>query len=334
MLARRASTSALAIAIASAAACSPTPSVVPPATAPTADPGPTTGAGRPADDTHVLVLLGTPAEMRLGWLDGSGHPQGSLAVPTGTRWAAGRPSHGLVASGEANGRLFASDSVAVGGAPEWTEIALDPAARAWLGRSPAVAVPDADGPLIAVVAADPGAGALETHVVIIDRTGGPATIVAVPGTWDGRAPAWIAPGRIAVSTRDATDRPGLVVVDLATGRSEREIEAIGAYAISDDGSTIVFQLRDGGGIAIGPLARALSGPADELDTLPVLDRRRVAAQVLLDAAGRRLAVAWLDEAGDTAGLAIYDLEAGRWRLVLDGPLPAGVTRAVLVSLDP
>lgn len=331
---------AFAIMVAGAASgCVPErngPAIVPATASPvTAETGPPSVAVAPspsgsADQAALLVLLGTPGAMHLGWLDqGSFTP---LPTPADTRWVAGRSSRGLVATVGADGQIFAAAPFGPRDRPDWGEIPLEPAARAWLGRPPAVAVADPNGELIAAVATDPGSGSRETHLVIVDPGGGPARVVAVPGTWDGRAPSWLGPGRIVVSTRDRTDRVGLVVVDLATARTRPLGADIAAYAVSGDGSTIAWQGRDDGAIAVGPVGRVDAGLA--LDLVAIAGPPRVAAQLLLDAAGRRLAVAWLDDAGDTATWAIYERTGAGWTPTRAGPLPGGASRLVLVSLDP
>jgi hypothetical protein len=348
--ARRVASPALAIVIAGAAACAPNPSpsptssimARPPTEPPTTASAPlaTTASTQPASSTAeptnqdsgpaVLVLLGTPGAMRLDRLDGRGSTP--ILVPVDTRWVAGRPSHGLLATVGADGRIFATKPVPAGGRPEWQEVAVDPTARRWLGWPPAVAVADPTGAAIAAVATDPGSGALESHLVIVGRTGGRAKVVAVPGTWDGRAPAWLGPDRLVVSTRDRTDRAGLVTIDLAAGGTERWGAGIAAFAVSSDGSTIAWQGRDDGRIFIGPIGGAMAGQA--LDALAIGGRPRVAAQLLLDATGRRLAVAWLDDAGDTTDVATYERGVGGWALARTWPVPGDLTRLVLVSLDP
>jgi hypothetical protein len=268
--------------------------------------------------------------MRLDWF--GGRDPSPILVPVDTRWVTGRPSHGLLATVGAEGRILATDPIPADGRTEWHEVVVDPTARRWLGWPPAVAIADPIGTTIAAVAADPGSGALESHLVIVGRTGGRAKVVAVPGTWDGRTPAWLGSDRLVVSTRDGTDRTGLVVVDLATGGTQRGVSGVAAFAVSGDGTTLAFQRRDDGRILVGPIGRAMAGQA--LDQLPIDGRPRVAAQLLLDATGRRLAVAWLDDAGDTTDVTTYERGVGGWALARTWAVPGDVTRLVLVSLDP
>ena len=356
--ARRVAGAALAIVVAgAAAACTPNPVASPPSSNTDRSPsGPPVTASTPPSPSPsqspspspvrpvpsaidpagqgtgpgVLVLLGTPGAMRLAWLDGRG--PGPIPVPIDTRWVAGRPSRGLLATVGAAGRIFVADPIPAVGRTEWHEVVIVPTARRWLGWPPAVAIADPTGSTIAAVATDPGSGALESHLVIVGRTGGRAKVVAVPGTWDGRAPAWLGSDRLVVSTRDGTDRAGLVVIDPATGGTERGASGVAAFAVSGDGSTMAFQRRDDGRILVGPIGRALAGQA--LDQIHIDGRPRVAAQLLLDATGRQLAVAWLDDAGDTTDVTTYERSVGGWALARTWSVPGDVTRLVLVSLDP
>lgn len=280
---------------------------------------------------RLLVLLGRPGSMRLLWLDGA--RQVAIPLPDGdVRWISGSASRGLVVTSGPDGRILAAGPFVVGERPDWREIRIDADARRWLGQPVAVAVADPSGDSIAAVAADPGSGFADGHVAILDPSGGPVRILLFPGRWDGRAPAWLGSGRVAISTRDERDSAGLAIVDLATAGARRWGTAIAAFAASGDGLTLAFQDRDDRRVLTGPVDGLLAGASPA--PLPIDPRSRLAAQLLLDVTGRRLAIAWLDDAGDTTAYSMYERGAAGWALVRTGPLPGGTSRAVLVSLGP
>jgi hypothetical protein len=280
---------------------------------------------------RLLVLVGTPGQMRLEWLDGANEVPLPLLVDD-VQWVSGSPDRGLVATAEPAGRIFVADPFDPGARPAWREIPVDATGRQWLGQPLADAVASPRGDAIAVVAADPASGLADGHIVILDPVGRPSHARVLPGRWDGRAPAWLTSGRVAVSTRDANDATGLTFVDVATGAVESWGTTVGAFAVSTDGITIAWQDRDDRRIVVGALQQARAGrpvQAVRLGPSPGL-----ASQVLLDATGRRLGIAWLDDAGDTTSYAVYRRDAGGWALERDGALPRGTSRAVLVSLGP
>jgi hypothetical protein len=279
---------------------------------------------------RLLAAIGTPGAMRLVWLDG--HPDPGISVPSGDlRWIAGDPVSSLVATVGPLGRVFVSGPDGRTIDPSWRELPVDEAARRWLGLPLTNAVPDPGGGTVVAVAADPAAGT-DGHLAILDPSGGPTRILSLHGQWDGRAPAWLGPTRVAVSTRDGSDEPALAIVDLADGRSRRWGAAVGAFAVSGDGSTLAYQDRDDGRILAG--AFDPDRDASDFAALPRDGSFRVAAQLLLDRTGRRLAVTWLDASGDTTAWAVYERTAAGWAVVRDEPVPRGVSRAILVSLGP
>lgn len=327
VLARQSVARASAILVAGAlAACGslPLPSPGPPSQAVgSADPA----AGR----LDLLVLLGTPGHMRLNWLAGVGE------VPVDTpgedgRWASGSPARGLVLTVGPAGRIFVCGPITTNQAPTWREIPVGRDARQWLGQPLADAVADPAGGTIAVVAADAASGFADGHLVVIDPSGGPSHALPLPGRWDGRAPAWLASGGVAISTRDRGDATGLAIIDPRAGVTSRWGTAIAAYAVSGDGRMIAWQDREDRHLLVGPLEPIMAGASP--DAVPSEPDAPVAAQLLLDDSGRLLAVAWLDDAGDTRAYSIYERGASGWALVRGGPLPGGVSRAVLVSLGP
>lgn len=308
------------------AACAsmPPPRSVPPSP-------PESSADSAAGRLDLLVLIGTPGRMRLNWLAGVGE------VPVGTpdedgRWASGSPTHGLVMTVGPAGRIFVCGPFTPSEAPAWREIPVGRDTRQWLGQPLADAVADPAGGTIAVIAADAASGFADGHLVLVDPFGGPSRALTLPGPWDGRAPAWLSSGVVAISTRDRGDATGLTIIDPRTGVTRRWGATVAAFAVSGDGRTIVWQDRDDRRLLVGPLEPITAGASPDVITSD--PAAGLTAQLLLDATGRLLAVAWLDDAGDTRAYSIYERGASGWVLVRDGPLPGGVSRAVLVSLGP
>jgi hypothetical protein len=308
------------------AACASMP---PPSPAPSSPPD---GSADPPDASReLLVLLGTPGHMRLSWM--AGNAEVVIGIPDEDgRWVCGSPSRGLVMTVGPAGRILASGPFSAGHDPAWQEIPVARDARQWLGQPLADAVGDAAGGMIAVVAADAAAGFSDGHLVIVDPSGGPSHALILPGRWDGRAPAWLGSGRVAISTRDVGDATALTILDLRTGLTQRWGTAVAAFAVSGDAQTIAWQDGNDRRVLVGPLEPTLAGASPDL--VPPDPDARLAAQLLLDATGRRLGVAWLDDAGDTRAYSIYERGASGWALLGGGSLPAGVSRAVLVSLGP
>jgi hypothetical protein len=328
-LPRRAVHRASAVLLAGAlAAC--TPNVVPPPST-SERPASASSDSTALGPVRLLVLVGTPHEMRLAWLDGAHETSVPLPVAD-VQWVSGSAERGLVATAGPAGRIFVAGPFQPGDAPAWREIAVDASGRQWLGQPLADGVASPSGDAIAVVAADPASGFTNGHLVILDPSGGPSHARVLPGRWDGRAPAWLPPGRVAISTRDGSDATGLTIVDPATGRAERWGTSVAAFAVAGDGGTLAWQDRDDRRVQAGSLERALAGGSGE--PVPLGPSPRVAAQILLDATGRRLGVAWLDDAGDTIAYAIYAQNGGGWALEFEGALPRGTSRVVLVSLGP
>ena len=326
-LTRRSVVRASAILVVGAlAACGSMP---PPSSAPSSAPD------RSADPSpgrlDVLVLLGTPGHMRLAWLTDNAEVRIRLPDDDG-RWVSGNPSRGLVMTVGPAGRIFVCGPFSAGHDPAWREIPVARDARQWLGQPVADAVVDPAGAMIAMVAADAAAGSSDGHLVILDPSGGPSRALVLKDRWDGRAPAWLGSGRVAISTRDRSDATALTIVDPRTGLTQRWGTAVAAFAVSGGAQTIAWQDGNDRRVLVGPLQPTLTDAPP--DVVPPDPAAQLAAQLLLDATGRLLAVAWLDDAGDTRAYAIYERGASGWALLRGGRLPGGVSRAVLVSLGP
>ena len=269
--------------------------------------------------------------MRLAWLDDV--RESPVPLPEDdVRWVAGSAARGLVMTAGPTGRILVTGPLVGGVPPAWREVHIDEGGRQWLGQPLADAVPDPTGDAIAAVAADPASAFADGHLVVLDRASGAAHALAFPERWDGRAPAWLGPGRVAISTRDASDATELTVVDPATGQRRHWGSRVGAFAVSGDGLTLAWQDRDGRRILVGPLDRVLANAPPE--PLPADPASRLAAQLLLDETGTRIAVVWLDDAGDTTGYSIYRRGERGWAIARAGALPRGTSRAVLVAIRP
>lgn len=310
------------------AACSPAPWPATP------DPSGRTTARAKAEaagETELLVLLGVPGHMRLAWLDDV--RESPVPLPEDdVRWVAGSAAQGLVMTTGPTGRILVTGPLASRVPPAWREVPIDPGGRQWLGQPLADAVPDPTGGAIAAVAADPASGFADGHLVILDRTTGAAHALAFPERWDGRAPAWLGSGNVAISSRGASDATELTVVDPATGERQHWGSRVGAFAVSGDGLTLAWQDRDDRRVLAAPLDRVLANAPPE--PLPADPGARLAAQLLLEESGRRIAVAWLDDAGDTTGYSVYERGERGWAIGRAGALPRGTSRAVLVAIRP
>ena len=300
-------------------------------------------ANQPALGLHLLV--GRPGAMRVlavSWPAVAG-PVGVPAVveepgpdvsPGDIRWASGDRSRGLVVSVGSKGRLFTRGSAPGGSSQPWREVVVDAASGAARIGPPSFGILSPDGTRIACVAGDPASGAADARLIVVERTTGSARAIELGGIVDGRPPAWIGDGRVAISLRDRLDARMTAVVDLATGSVTHLRAAGGEVTVSGDGELVVTTGPGPiGGVATGPTTAFLAGRA--FDVLPLdTGAPRVPGQVLLDRTGSTLAVAWLAETGDTASVSVYRRAVSAWTLLADVPWPDDASRAVLVGFDP
>ncbi|MBF6604741.1 MAG: hypothetical protein IVW53_04075 [Chloroflexi bacterium] len=255
------------------------------------------------------------------------------ATPSGPVWASGDAAEGFVLTfGRGAGFL---DAGAISGTapPRWRAVGLTgptatDAARAWT-----FGTVSPDGRQVAAIFGRPGTGARDARLLVADRTSGRARTIALGFEEDGRAALWLDRRTVAVPVRDAEDRPALAIVDLSTDRITTLATGAGAISAAGDVGVVAYQSRDDGRIRIGPLAAFRAG--ESLAELPVGDGSgRTAGQMLLDRTGVRLAVTWLDEAGDPESIVVYRWSADGWSRSGEVPLRAGTTRAVLAGFDP
>ena len=271
--------------------------------------------------------------MRLEWLDGVLETE--LPLPADdVQWVSGDPGRGLVATAGPAGRIFVAGPFGPSDRPAWREVPVDAGGREWLGQPLADAVADPRGDAIAVVAADPASGLADGHLVIVD----PTVARAVPGSCRAGGTAARRPGsrRRAWRSRRATRATRRDSRSSISATGDTRIDGARGSPRSPPRSTVApspGRTATTGRIRAGPLDRALGRRVRSTDCLRI-PRARLAAQILLDATGQRLGVAWLDDAGDTTAWTVYRRDAGGWAVERDGALPRGVSRAVLVSLGP
>jgi hypothetical protein len=286
-----------------------------------------------------LVMLAGPADaLRLERaVDGTAD---RLALPgNDSRWVSGDPRRGLVLTVGARGTLFVA--APFGSAqPTWKRLAPRLPAGRTLRHPLAFATMSSDGSRIVAVADDPGSGGTDGQLAVIDAATGASSIIDLGAATDGRPPAWFGADSVILPDRDAADRNELSVIDLATGHRRVWAHEAGAFCTSADGSTVALQMRLDD--------RLLVGTAEDLETgRPLTEVPRdlqsggdgrgataVAGQLLLDDAGRRLAVTWLDDAGDTRAISVYLRDGNTWSIARRGPLPPDTTRVVLAGFDP
>jgi hypothetical protein len=285
---------------------------------------------------RLWVLAGSPTDLRLlGIVDGI--PR-TVAVPVPNAWwASGDAERGFVLTVWSGGRLFTSDPVPESGQPAWRPLVLDPAAARRLDNPPEFAELSPDGRQVAAVAGDTVSGASDAQLAVIDRATGATAVVGLNGIADGRPPLWIGNGLVAVPLLDQTDVAEIAVVDLATGTVRHRKTHAGTLAISSDGRTVAYQPRGTGPLRIGSFEALLAGSSlleASAEIGATSDDPRVTGQLRLDGSGSRLAATWLNDAGDITAVEVFGQRAGRWMLVSENQLPAGMTRVFVAGFGP
>ena len=322
--------------------CAPAPSISPARSAAATDAPPS---------VQVHILVGVPGAMRLasvmGGAAGSGghiepaspatgrpNPAGSGGldgVPDDARWMSGSPTVGYVATSRDTGRIYASGPVAPGSPAAWREVVLHGPAPAALAAPRSFAVLSPDGASIAALAGTPGSGRTDARLLLIEHATGTTRAIALGESLDGRPPVWMGTDRVAVALRDRDDRRLLAMVDGASGTIRARAGNGGCLGVSGDGSTVVSTDPDTvDSVATGPTDDFAAG--SHLTDAPIGNTaHETPAQLLLDGSGSTLAVAWLDDAGDTTAIGVYSKGTLGWTLLFEAPLPADATRAVLVD---
>ena len=259
---------------------------------------------------------GGSADVQPGDLDG-------LVVLTGRVLSIGSPAGALIAfHGPAveafsatNGRLIvqtAAPSFSIAdidrtGAspPAWRVVDL-PA----LNGRPLLSAPvlSARGDRIAVEVGAPGR-ASGFDVLVIDLAVGTPTVAAIGREANG-PPVWIDDSSLLLEVLPTPGGTRFLRLDLET----RQVGPIAAEgfgpAISGDRSVLTIASPDGSVVAV-PAAGWLAGSSPNEGTL--VDASGSVFELAVDAAGRRVAIGYADDAGDPASIAVFVREAGAWR---------------------
>jgi hypothetical protein len=259
-----------------------------------------TEATEPGDVDGLVVMTG--GALGLGTSDGSlvglDGPGGSVTAFSATT--------GRLLVQSAGQTLNIADVGPTGSsAPAWKRIEMATTeVDHWL--SPPVLSPAGD--LVAFVAADPGSDA-SFQEVVIDLSNGNTRSQSFDRESNG-PPVWIDRTTLLVEVVPIPGGTRFLRLDLTTLRVE-PVRADGfGPAISGDGSLLAVAANDGSVVAV-PTADWLMGtPPDEG---AVVDASVAPFQLAVDAAGRRIAIGYADEAGDPAAIAIFVRDGSAWR---------------------
>jgi len=312
---------------------SPTRPTAAPSTAGGTAVAPSPSVGRPVDP---WLLLGSRGDLRLArrTLSAPDVPSPIPDLPADTRWASGDLAVGFVASSGSTGRLSTLEVRSGRPAGAWRRLSIAGAAMQPAGPSFPTLSPD--GRRVAATLGDPASGAADVALLLIDRTSGRTVRIALYGRADGRPPAWLRTGTVVVPILERTDAPTLAIVDTTTGAVSRRPSAGGAFAASGDGRVVAVADRGSARVRAGPTTafRDPNAWASAARAIGPPDDAAQAAQLLLDRTGSRLAVAWLDAAGDPADVTVYERADDGWETRANVPLPGGTEVVVLVGFDP
>jgi hypothetical protein len=146
-------------------------------------------------------------------------------------------------------------------------------------------------------------------VVVLDLAGGEPTVASLDREPNG-PPVWIDDSSLLLEVLPIAGRSRFVRLSVATGRVDPVAGDGFGPAISGDGSTLAVASTDGSVVAV-PAAGWLAGsPPDEGS---LADASGTAFELAVDAAGRRIAIGYADEAGDPASVAVVVHADGAWR---------------------
>jgi hypothetical protein len=146
-------------------------------------------------------------------------------------------------------------------------------------------------------------------IVVLDLAGGVPTVVSLDREPNG-PPAWIDDSSLLLEVLPIAGRSRFVRLNVVTRRVDPVAGDGFGPAISGDGSTLAVASTDGSVVAV-PAAGWLAGkPPDEGS---LVDASGTAFELAVDAAGRRIAIGYADEAGDPASVAVVVHAGGAWR---------------------
>ncbi len=260
-------------------------------------------------------------------------------LPPDARWVSGDAGRGFVATAGPTGRILTLDPTRAGSsghAAGWRPFSIRPAPGSTFRGPPSFAALSPDGRSIAATIGDPTSGAADAGLLIVDRASGRASVANLDGRLDGYPPAWLGNRTVAVPILDRSDTATIAVVDGATGGVAQRPGLGGSLAASTDGRRIAMSSHAGDRIVVGDSTDlgSSAGWTEVVARTNLPDPTDRAAQVLLDATGTRLAVAWLGVTGEAANVTVYGAVDGGWTAAGTVALPGGATRVVLVGFDP
>ena len=161
------------------------------------------------------------------------------------------------------------------------------------------------------IAVETGAAgpAIGFDALVIDVAGGVPTVVSIGRDANG-PPVWIDDSSLLLEVLPTPGGTRFLRLDLETGQLA-PIAADGfGPAISGDGSVLAIASADGSVVAVAAAGWLAGNPPDE-GTL--VDASGSVFELAADAAGRRVAIGYADDAGDPASIAVFVREAGAWR---------------------
>ena len=258
-----------------------------------------TGGPSASNLDGLLLLAGDTSDTDLtAWRgEDAGRP---VDIPDGTTWvAAGRA--GVLAIGLADGTIRISDPIRSDRDPTWTE------AEAALESGDEAVGPfafpawDLDGGRLAALAGDFDG---EPRLTLIDPTAGTASETELGEPIGHAPPAWIGPDLVAVIT-GTDEAPTSVLVDPTTSTLTAGPSGARLLATSADGTILAAAEAGTDRIVIRSTKAWLDGGAAIVAIVEAPPNAVAAISMALDAAGDRLAVAWVQR-DDAIAIEIYD----------------------------
>jgi hypothetical protein len=277
------------------------PGVAERSAASTAEPPPDgTADTQPGDLAGLVVLaggalaIGTPDGAVVG-LDG---PAGAV---TGLSATKGR----LIV--QTAGPAFAIADIDRAGTsrPAWQAVELTALDGRQLISATALS-PSGDKVAVATAAAGP---AVTFDVFVIDLVSGVSKVTSIGRELNG-PPVWIDDSSLLLEVLPIPGRTRFLRLDLVTDHIDPVAAEGFGPAISGDGALLVVASNDGLIVAV-PAAGWLAGSPPGEGSL--VDALRSPFGLAVDAAGRRIAIGYADEAGDPASIAVFVREGSAWR---------------------